>query len=692
MHDARREVTLHDVIGAASPHKSRLADAPRSATIRGAGTRSAALAFAFAFGLGSAACGPRDKSPDGGESLGADAGPGPGGSAGQAGSTGESSDSFLRGHGSPGAEPGTWTYLVYMIADNDLESFALAGLDELMGVGTGAGLTILAQVDRADGETDEAIGGIAPFTGAKRVRVDPGALSELADLGEVDSGSGATFAEFLSWGIQTAPADHYALVLWDHGGAWGRFGADASDQNDGLDSNELTRALDVTIAANALKGPIDLLSFDACLLGTWEVAAGLQGRARYLLASEDLEPGHGLDYQPLALAKTGAEPAAIGSALIDAYAAKARAHGTFARITLALTDLNRLGAVNDGVSRIARALSDHGFERSRAAAIGRSRAAVSVFGSVPHGVSSSMIDLRLWSNALAAQVPDLLPDVQALGAALDQAVVGRVTGDVHSSAGGLSIYFPIVDDLYDRRYDELALVGDWRRFVTAFHEAGRALDTRPTFVSPSDRAAVSRVDGRFVVSGALVPDGVDSIVSSTLAFGLLGADGTGFILGEKPATLAAGGVVTADFDGRALRLSQGGLTDYAAYVFEPGSSDVSTLSIPLEYTDDDEVTTLVLVVAVDASGGVLSQRYYQPLDGAWAERTPAPGSTLAVLMPTLAPDASEVEEVAQSATFDGLAPLDIQSVSLGAGTPVFVRLRATDYAGNSDTLEGSDTL
>lgn len=57
----------------------------------------------------------------------------------------------VTGHGLPGAEPGTWTYLLYMIADNPLEPFMVEDLSELMQVGSEGALTILAQIDRAPG-------------------------------------------------------------------------------------------------------------------------------------------------------------------------------------------------------------------------------------------------------------------------------------------------------------------------------------------------------------------------------------------------------------------------------------------------------------------------------------------------------------------------------------------------------------
>jgi hypothetical protein len=687
---------LKHVIGEASPGAGRMVEMDRQPTVRGVdaryrGSRTRPAALVLAIVAGSLACGNGDDAIPG-NGIGPDAGPGGGG--GQAGEGPSLGAGFsATGHGSPGAEPETWTYLVYMVADNPLEPFARERIEELMRVGTGEGVTILAQVDRAAGESSEAFGNLADFTGAMRFRVDPGSLSEAAPLGVVDSGSGATFAEFLSWGIATAPADHYALLLWDHGAAWSHFGNDGSHQNEGLDLNELARALDVSIAAHALRGPFDLLGFDACLLGTWEVAAALSGRVRYLLASEELEPGHGWDFQSLAVAKGGrASPAALGSALIQGYTAKAQARGTFARITLALTDLNRMGPLTSQISALGRALSAAGEDRSLAAAIGRSRATLGVFGHVPRGTSSSMVDLRLWSEALAAERAELLPALQAIEDALDTAVIDQVSGDAHPEVGGLSIYLPNARSAYSRAYDVLPNVGDWRNFVSGYLEAGRSLESAPVFAAMNGRATVAANAGGLVATSALQPGSFAEVASTTIAFGLVTADGTAFLLGEKPATLQPSGIVRGEWDGRAIQLSQDGLTDYAAFVVEPGSSGVSTVSIPLEYTDEDEVETIVLVAALDVAGNVLSQRYYQPIDGAWAERAPAAGSTLAVIVPTRAPESADFVDVAQSATFDGELPLRVESVPVGTGRTVFVRLGATDYAGHVVTIDGTGTL
>ena len=61
---------------------------------------------------------------------------------------------------------GSWTVMVYLLADNDLEPAALGDLEEMMAVGSTDSLTILAQVDRAQGESEDAVGGLGNWHGS----------------------------------------------------------------------------------------------------------------------------------------------------------------------------------------------------------------------------------------------------------------------------------------------------------------------------------------------------------------------------------------------------------------------------------------------------------------------------------------------------------------------------------------------
>ena len=82
-------------------------------------------------------------------------------------------------------------------------------------------------------------------------------------------GDPAELSEFLLWTHANYPAEHYALVFWNHGGGFWI----ASDDTDGgmidVTNGELESALRPLVDQ---RGPIDVVAFDACNMAQWEVA------------------------------------------------------------------------------------------------------------------------------------------------------------------------------------------------------------------------------------------------------------------------------------------------------------------------------------------------------------------------------------------------------------------------------------
>lgn len=78
------------------------------------------------------------------------------------------------------------------------------------------------------------------------------------------------------------------LALWDHGASYGGFGNDENFNYDLLTLDEIDNAM-----TDSGIGKLNLIGFDACLMGSIEVARYVNSHADYLLASEELEPGHG---------------------------------------------------------------------------------------------------------------------------------------------------------------------------------------------------------------------------------------------------------------------------------------------------------------------------------------------------------------------------------------------------------------
>jgi len=103
-------------------------------------------------------------------------------------------------------------------------------------------------------------------------------------------GAAETLTEFVNFCTSNYPAEHFALILWDHGGGslWG-YGADKLYSSDSLLLPEMDAAMASTVFAGDRQ--LDIVGFDACLMATLENMAIWQKYADRMVASEELEPG-----------------------------------------------------------------------------------------------------------------------------------------------------------------------------------------------------------------------------------------------------------------------------------------------------------------------------------------------------------------------------------------------------------------
>ncbi|MCM1126244.1 MAG: clostripain-related cysteine peptidase [Lachnospiraceae bacterium] len=223
----------------------------------------------------------------------------------------------------PAAETGYCTVLIYMDG-SDLESgygCAAADLEEME--------KALNQIDsekeirvvvEAGGTTEwsyEPMKGI-PY-GRFCLTKDMDGV-QVEELETRNMGRSDTLADFLNYGIGSYPAEHYGLVCWNHGeGQIQGFGCDLNFDEDSLTLAEIREAFDMSVIAD----PLDFVSMDACLMGNVELAAVLEGKADYLIASEDLEPKEGHDYCWMkmldATDTSEAYGKQIGDAILTAY-------------------------------------------------------------------------------------------------------------------------------------------------------------------------------------------------------------------------------------------------------------------------------------------------------------------------------------------------------------------------------------
>ena len=183
----------------------------------------------------------------------------------------------------------SFTLLIYMVG-SDLESLdgaASSDLKEIMAANPSGGLRVLAQTGGAtrwytDGISSELI---------QRYEISGGQLKHLEDTDNQQMSDPACLHDFLAWGIETAPADRYGVILWNHGaGTILGYGFDEYYPDESLSLADLYQAFSGIPAHFAFVG------FDACLMGTLETAVTFSPYADYLIASEEYEPSTGWFY------------------------------------------------------------------------------------------------------------------------------------------------------------------------------------------------------------------------------------------------------------------------------------------------------------------------------------------------------------------------------------------------------------
>jgi len=356
-----------------------------------------------------------------------------------------------------------WTFLVYLDGDNNLEGYAIDDFLEMSSVGSTSDVNIVVQFDRIPGYSIS----YGNWTSTKRFRVTPGmtpsAANGLQDIGEVNMGDPQTLIDFVQWGMLNYPADHYAVILWDHGSGWRLrpdevpllkdIAYDDTSGGDALDMPELRSAMDTL--SNGGSEPLDVVGFDACLMGMIEVDNQLVPYADVRVGSEEIEPGDGWPYDTILSALTGTptmSASQLGTVIVDEYYAS-YSNG----YTQSAVDLHTpYTALSTAVSDLAVALSDG--DDDHHTEIATARANTQEFYYLTY------VDLYDFAYQINQEVGDA--SINAAATAVMNAVNGAVIREQHGGswpgAHGISIYFPESQINYDSDYDGST---DWLQFT-----------------------------------------------------------------------------------------------------------------------------------------------------------------------------------------------------------------------------------
>ncbi len=403
----------------------------------------------------------------------------------------------------PLAAPVNWTVLVYMVADNGLEPFAIQDLNEMESAPASASVRMAVEVDRAPG--NDASNG--DWTEARRYLIghdsDTATVTSalVASMGELDMGDPQTLANFLVWGVDTYPAAHYMVVLWDHGFGLSGFGEDETD-NDHLSLGELTQAL--AAGASHLGRPFDLLAFDACLMQSVEAAYEFAWLADFQVAAQDREPAAGWPYASMLaplVEDPSISPEALAGALVPAYVDPYGAQGETMMSAVRMSSVRTVlfDAVSALGSEIAAVVEDPGTANASSAeqAIRDARA-----GS-PAMFTGEAYDLGEFTRLLSedARLPaSLRSAASAARQALNTTLVDEAHSLYYTGWSGMSVYLPSIG--ISPRYPTTAFAKDgyWDEALTAFLSGVPSGGLRPSLqvLSPSPGEAVARRFGSSV--------------------------------------------------------------------------------------------------------------------------------------------------------------------------------------------------
>jgi hypothetical protein len=365
----------------------------------------------------------------------------------------------------------SWTIMVYMAGDNNLDPEAVKDLKEMKRVGSTAEVNVIAQLDRDVGHA------------TKRYYLRKGgtiAADAVASLGKINTGDPRFLLDFVRWGVRSYRAERYLLVLWNHGQGWddtdiyaderfrgfrrlasGRIchalfrtsvrrtlslatrdpetRAILLDDNakDFLDNLEMKKVAAAT--AKLLKRKLDILGMDACLMSMAEVGYQLRDSVAFSVGSEETEPGEGWPYHTI-LAGLAGKPsmssAELGGLIVKTYLASY----SRAAVTQSACDLSAADTLAGAVGRLAdgltRALTDP-VMRSRLVAARMQAQSYEVPDNIDLFDFCALLAQTAAGSDLAEPCRDVMRAVQA-----QYVVAHGYRGSDMKNSHGVAIYFP----------------------------------------------------------------------------------------------------------------------------------------------------------------------------------------------------------------------------------------------------------
>ncbi|MFH2072169.1 MAG: clostripain-related cysteine peptidase [Actinomycetota bacterium] len=587
---------------------------------------------------------------------------------------------------------GSWTVLVYAVGDNNLEDALLGDMREMKLVTRDTpDLTFVVLADRSAEITDAGLGSLGDWTSAKLIEVTGNSFKELDDWGEQNMGEADVLARLVTEGSAAVPADHYALVFWDHGSMTG-IGPDDS-AGDVLEAWEIAVGLETGLTASGIT--IDFIGFDACLMASLEIVSLVAPYATYMIASEEYEPNDGWEYGGFGyVGSDGATVVGLGRSLLQAYLDTSGAGDP--SVTLSMLDLRRYDEFAAALGTFAETALDT--IDTSAVAIGRRRDKAVKFGSDPDPLKDwFMVDLGQVLSRLARTDVPVADDAQRAADLLDEIVVANMTGEASAGARGLSIHFPPSPDTYYPTWYQAFGDPVWADFLDGYFAAGRAIppSRRAAVVDTSPQTTFFFDDYGLEIDAEIQPGSLDTVVSAVLWSGIPEDDG-GVTFYSSDQGIVEGMLAVGFYDLTQLVLSDG---QDSAIAFQQLAINedltIVTMTVPLAYKAPidpanfvwDDPIDVTLKVTYNVETEEFTEELFATNLGTVGAFTAEPNGLFFPVVPYQAPG-GEIEWIVTSdvGLWSDLPIITYEFVDLASGTPLYGELTIADFGGNTATV------
>ena len=354
-----------------------------------------------------------------------------------------------------------WTLLFYLPADTAYAPSPLALLNTLSNALPGGRVQILAQLDSHPTNTPDG------FADARRYRLQPGQPELLASLGEINMVDGGQLADFLAWGLQTAPANHVALIVVGPGGGWRGLGLDETAPDDRLTVPELSTALEQARQTTSLD-QFDLLLLDAPLSAQMDVLTAVQPHVGVMVAPAGMSPQ--LDYPsllPLLAQEPVPDAAALATSLISSISPGQSPGASWVAVNMA-----QVPPLTHAVEVLAQAFLSNPARYASIASSARRNATAYTWLSPQ--VAEPIAALDAWHFAsLVSQLSDdagLIAAATNLMGAVRQAVLAEQHGPAFLWSRGIALTFPRNATLLGADYASQTAIPAWAEWLSTYYQ------------------------------------------------------------------------------------------------------------------------------------------------------------------------------------------------------------------------------